>query len=77
MFFSSANSKDWIWEKFHDDVIVHRPFSNSDVLKTFYEKRFPARGNINTINVAKMNKISYGDFNVYHRANIRQIFSHY
>jgi hypothetical protein len=68
--------KYWTWEKYHDDVIIHRPFSGSDVLKPFYEKRFGGRGNLNTVNVARMNKISYGDFTVTNRANIRMIWTY-
>lgn len=58
------------------DIIIHRPFSGSDVLRPFYQKRFGGRGNMNTVNVAKMNKLSNGDFSTNHRANVRTIFSY-
>lgn len=75
-FYATKQKESWLWEKYHIDLIVHRPFSASEVLKPFYEKRFGGRGNVNTVNVAKMSKLSYGDFTVNHRANIRMIWTH-
>ncbi len=75
-FFHTKKKEKWHWEHYHTDIIIHRPFSASEVLKTFYEKRFGGRGNGNTVNVGKMNKLSNGDFSVNHRANIRMIWTH-
>jgi len=37
--------------------MIHRPFSQSDYLKGFFEKINPGWGNWNTPNVAKLNKL--------------------
>lgn len=53
----------------------HRPFGFSAVLARLYSRKVPGRGNIHTVNVGKMNRISQGMFETNHRANIRTIMS--
>jgi hypothetical protein len=54
----------------------HAPFSRSKILSYFYNREFEGRGNMHTVNVGKMLKISFGDYAVSHRAASRAIFSY-
>ena len=61
----------------HKDLMIHRPFSQSDLLKGFFEGVNPGWGNWHTPNVAKMNRFHSRDFTTNHRANIRTIISYF
>jgi hypothetical protein len=57
----------------HQERMIHKPFSQSPILKNLYERNLPGRGNMHTPNVGFMNRISKGDFGNYHKANLRLI----
>lgn len=76
-FFKTSDKSKYIYSKFHKDMMVHRPFSQSNFLKPFFERVNPGWGNWNTPNVAKLNKFHDEDYGTYHRANIRTIMSYF
>lgn len=55
--------------------MVHAPFGRVNFLSDIYNRVFQGRGNLNTVNVAKMAKVEYGNYDVSHRATNRGIFS--
>jgi hypothetical protein len=52
----------------------HMPFSASP-LGFLYDRSFAGYGNLHTVNVGKMNKVEFANFETSHRANYRAIFS--
>jgi hypothetical protein len=52
----------------------HMPFSQSP-LSFLYDRAFPGYGNMHTVNVGKMNKVEFGNFETSHRANYRVVHS--
>lgn len=52
----------------------HMPFSQSP-LNFLYDRTFPGYGNMHTVNVGKMNKVEFANFETSHRANYRAILS--
>ena len=57
--------------------MVHRPFSNSPLIKSWFEYETAGFGNQNTPNVAAMYRFHDKDYRTNHRANIRLIMSHH
>ena len=75
-YFGTSDHSKYIYGQFHKDQMVHRPFSQSP-LKVIFERESPGWGNMNTPNVAKMNKLHNNDYRTYHKANIRIIQSYF
>lgn len=50
------------------------PFSQSP-LNFLYDRTFPGYGNMHTVNVGKMNKVEFANFETSHRANYRVVHS--
>ena len=57
--------------------MVHRPFSNVQLIKKWFESDATGWGNMNTPNVAAMYKFHEKDYRTNHRANLRLIMSYY
>lgn len=56
-YFRTNETADYTYGKFHQDWMKHRPFSESSLLKTLFEKVSDGWGNQNTPNVAVMGKM--------------------
>lgn len=72
--FKTNDTSAWKWGQFHKDVMHHMPFSQSP-LNFLYDRTFPGYGNMHTVNVGKMNKVEFANFETSHRANYRAILS--
>ena len=73
-FFKTGNSSAWQWGKIHQDAMHHLPFSNSSI-GFLYDRSSDGSGNMHTVNVGKMNKVEFGNFETSHRANYRAVYS--
>lgn len=73
-FFKTSDTSAWQWGTFHQDAMHHLPFSNSS-LGFLYDRAFEGFGNMHTVNVGKMNKVEFGNFETSHRANYRAVYS--
>lgn len=74
--FNTALPSAYKYGELHRDYMVHRPFSFSNVLKKIFEWEGVGFGNMNTPNVAWMNKFHEKDYRTNHRANLRVIMSY-
>ena len=72
-FFKTAEAKKWRWGAYHTDVNHHVPFGNTP-LKWIFDRSFEGTGNINTVNVGRMEKVEFGNFETNHRANFRAVY---
>ncbi len=55
---------------------MHAPFGRVKFLSDIYNRVFQGRGNLHTVNVGKMSKVQFGNYDVSHRATSRGIFSY-
>ena len=76
-YFKTDDKSKYIYGDFHKDMMVHRPFSESNFLKPLFEQVNKGRGNSNTPNLGFMKKFHDEDFSTYIRANIRTVISYY
>lgn len=63
------------WGLIHPDVSTSSLAQNK-ILSYLYSRSFEGRGNMHTVNVGKMDKASFGNYEVNHRAGLRAIFSY-
>ena len=63
------------WGVYHKDVMSHLPFSKNSFLSYFYSREGEGQGNLHTVNVGKMGKVEFGNYEVSHRATSRAIYS--
>jgi len=63
------------WGKIHQDVASHSPFGKHKLLSYFYNRVFEGSGNLHTVNVGKMGKLEFGNFDTSHRATNRAVYS--
>ncbi|MFT4928930.1 MAG: penicillin amidase [Phenylobacterium sp.] len=72
---AGSDMDDWEWGELHTTVYSHKPFSEVNLLRGFFERRVASGGGPNTINVATANFVESRGFEQRFGAGFRQIIS--
>jgi penicillin amidase len=67
--------KSWTWGNLHHTIYRHTPFSQINVLRTFFERRISNGGSPDTVNVATYSYDKSGGYSQEFGAGLRQIIA--
>lgn len=70
-----SDMEDWKWGNILTAVYSHEPFSATNFLKPFFERRIESSGGPNTVNVSAAKYVESKGFEQYFGAGFRQIIS--